>query len=403
MPVPVVEDLRRRLASALSNVNRGQLDAAVVDRAASLRNRPIVLFGCGSLGRKCLATLRAAGIEPAAFADNNPRLWNSAVEGVLVLGPDEAAKRFAQSASFVVTIFNPKHRYSATRNQLQHIGCSTVVSFPEFARCFAESLLPYYAVDAAHKVIEQQAEIEEAFALLSDDASRREFVDQIAWRIADLTEPGQEPVAGEQYFADDLFSPSATEDFIDCGACDGDTLASFLRHYPDGFAGYVAFEPDPQNFSVLSDYVRTLPAELQSRVAIYRSATGARRGTACFAAEGTAASALSPLGKVSVSVVALDEQLADDTPTFLKMDIEGAEEDTLQGAARLIRRFRPLLAICVYHRQSDLWRLPLLINQICSDYSFHIRRYEEDNWDVVLYAVPASRRIPAAAAPNAPA
>ena len=90
-------------------------DEAVGDRAGSL-----VLFGAGGLGRKTLAGLRKEGIEPLAFADNNPELWRKELDGLTVLPPREAAARYADSAAFVVTIWRAggKHRFGQFRKQL---------------------------------------------------------------------------------------------------------------------------------------------------------------------------------------------------------------------------------------------------------------------------------------------
>lgn len=46
------------------------------------------------------------------------------------------------------------------------------------------------------------------------------------------------------------------------------------------------------------------------------------------------------------------------------MDIEGAEYEALLGARDIIFKYRPGLAISLYHRPADLWRIPLLINEI---------------------------------------
>ena len=51
----------------------------------------LVLFGAGNLGRRVLGGLRRLGVEPLAFADNNPRLWGTSVEQLPVLRPDDAA------------------------------------------------------------------------------------------------------------------------------------------------------------------------------------------------------------------------------------------------------------------------------------------------------------------------
>ena len=71
------------------------------------------------------------------------------------------------------------------------------------------------------------------------------------------------------------------------------------------------------------------------------------------------------------------------------MDIEGAELDALAGARRSIQTHRPILSICVYHKQDDLWRIPLFINALAEDYRLFLRRMRpmEKSW----YAMPFQR------------
>ena len=99
---------------------------------------------------------------------------------------------------------------------------------------------------------------------------------------------------------------------------------------------------------------------------------------------------------MSVPCVRLDDLLADAAPTFLKMDIEGAEPDALAGAAAVVTRHRPVLAVCVYHVQDHLWSLPLQMAALHPDYRFHLRPYNEEGWDLVCYAVPPERQLAAA-------
>ncbi len=66
-----------------------------------------------------------------------------------------------------------------------------------------------------------------------------------------------------------------------------------------------------------------------------------------------------------VECFSIDELFADTPLTFIKMDIEGAEYDALLGALKVIQRDRPILAICVYHTQNDIWRIPTLRRGRC--------------------------------------
>jgi len=74
---------------------------------------------------------------------------------------------------------------------------------------------------------------------------------------------------------------------------------------------------------------------------------------------------------------------------YIKMDIEGAELNALQGAHQIIKRSTPHLAICIYHKPKDLWEIGLWIHQNFSGkYSFYIRTYAEQTFETVLYCVP---------------
>jgi hypothetical protein len=69
------------------------------------------------------------------------------------------------------------------------------------------------------------------------------------------------------------------------------------------------------------------------------------------------------------------------------MNIEGAEIDALHGGERLIRREHPKLALSVYHRPSDLWRIPEIVENFSSDYRLYLRQHDGGIIETVLYAL----------------
>jgi hypothetical protein len=78
-------------------------------------------------------------------------------------------------------------------------------------------------------------------------------------------------------------------------------------------------------------------------------------------------------------------------PTFVKMDIEGCELEALQGMRETIKRSHPILAVCLEHRQEDIWTVPLYLQSLAGDYRFFLRPHLEEVWDLVGYAIPAAR------------
>jgi len=72
---------------------------------------------------------------------------------------------------------------------------------------------------------------------------------------------------------------------------------------------------------------------------------------------------------------------------FLKLDVEGAEMAALIGAAETIARFRPKLAISLYHKPTDLYQIVLSLRKTFPFYRFYLGHYTIHNEETVLYAV----------------
>jgi FkbM family methyltransferase len=351
----------------------------------------IVLFGVGNIGRKILARLREDGVEPLAFSDNNRAAWGTTVEGLPVLPPEEAARHFGATAAFLVSIYNFQHNFVDTQRQLQALGCRKVVSVIPLRWKFHETFLPFFRDDLPRRVLPQADAIRDALSIWADEASRREFVAQVEWRLRGNFDALGPPALGEQYFPDDLFELTPDESFVDAGAYDGDTLRTFLAQSGGAFREFLALEPDPGTFRALENYVATLPAEVRDRITIVPFAIGSSPGRVRFQAGSSTSSAVSESGTVEVECVRLDDLLSDRSPTYIKLDIEGAEPGALAGARRAIREDRPILAVCLYHAQDHLWRVPLSLRDDCQDYRFFLRPHRFECWETVCYAVPLER------------
>lgn len=69
------------------------------------------------------------------------------------------------------------------------------------------------------------------------------------------------------------------------------------------------------------------------------------------------------------------------------MDVEGAELDTLIGAQETIKKYKPKLAISIYHKPEDIYMIPEFIMKCRDDYSFLIRHYTSCTFETILYAI----------------
>jgi hypothetical protein len=72
---------------------------------------------------------------------------------------------------------------------------------------------------------------------------------------------------------------------------------------------------------------------------------------------------------------------------FLKMDVEGSELRALQGAEMTLRRWKPRLAISLYHEFEDFFTIPLWLNDLNVGYRFLLDHYSIHHEETVLYAI----------------
>lgn len=312
------------------------------------------------------------------FCDNNPALWGTVCEGIPVESPAAAVGRYPQ-ATFVIAIWHPSRTEGMMDRvkQLRTLGASHIVPFPVLFADYGDVLLPHGFWERPNYYVEHDEDIRRARALL-DGEGREEFDRQLRLRAGDVS--GQVLNPGVQYFPP--LPLGRDEVFIDCGAFDGDTIAEFRRATDDHFERIVAFEPDPVNFAGLKAAINGDP-----RITLKPYATGLRRETVRFATGGTS-SKISSDGSCEVQIVTLDEALDGIAPTCMKFDIEGSEPDTLRGGRKTIARYRPKMAVCLYHCPDHLWSIPLLLDEILPNSRFTLRTYCADGYDCVCYCIP---------------
>jgi hypothetical protein len=92
-----------------------------------------------------------------------------------------------------------------------------------------------------------------------------------------------------------------------------------------------------------------------------------------------------------VQVIGIDEQFPEENVTFIKMDIEGSEIEALLGAAKLIGRCAPKLAISIYHKRHDIFEIPLLIHRLHPGYKFYLRQLSDSLSETVIFAIPSAK------------
>lgn len=247
-----------------------------------------------------------------------------------------------------------------------------------------ESIRDYADIDSDYFVVPSMRYREEMTENLRIVGIKDEHIidGSLIWRITE----------GRQYFDLSMLKPdSSGERFADLGACDGMSSVEFLRWC--GGNGYCyCFEPDRKNIDVLKRNMQQKGLNADKDFSLIEKGVWSESTELLFNESGSAdshfVSEMDDSADIHrVQVVALDDELKDKKVTFVKMDIEGAELEALRGAESIIRKQRPKLAICVYHKPEDIWTIPMYILSLRNDYRLFLRHYSFGGTETVLYAI----------------
>ena len=168
----------------------------------------------------------------------------------------------------------------------------------------------------------------------------------------------------------DCYKHRLDENWINCGSAEGDTI---LKYIGKGwkYRKIYAFESNPQAFSRLQTNIDQSNLEGIQMINEY---IGLKDGG-----------------------VSIDDRFKETPISLINMDIEGAELDVLLGGIETIKRFRPVLAICAYHKAADLVDIPRFIRKTLDRYLIYLRKYRgfEPNTlnEYVYYAIPEERKL----------
>ena len=341
-----------------------------------LNKRPLVLYGAGSLGKRICSMCEELGLHVSFFCDRNEE---GICNGVQIIKP-ETLREELSNAVVVICSWTYNEEINST---LQGLG------FPK------EDIIPCPSKFASWNS-PQGFDIhlngyEWAYNFFCDDLSKQLVLDRI--RLILLDKGLEVNTSSDCYYEEEFIKLGSHEIFVDGGAFTGDSVINFINRIrkSDGVFHICAFEPDKGNYEQALNNLRDYP-----NVTIEQKGLWSSEMILAFSEHttNTLGSSFVNFGGTKtyfVPVTSLDEYFKgrSDTelPSFIKMDIEGAEKEALLGSVEIIKRRKPMLAICAYHKPEDIYELPLTILNIRKDYKFCLRQHENGQYETVLYAV----------------
>lgn len=346
----------------------------------------ILIYGAGKTGRFVLEQCKLAGLPIRAILDCSP---SKAFEGIEFHQFPRVPEEFRRLPVILALHGEVREAW----DNLRAAGFRNIYTMSQFYLYMEHTrkrdMRCYACLGRAGEIPAHRREIEAVFNTLADERSRAIFSAQVDYRLTGNFDSLLEPDSGPLYYPDNRpFSFSSPVTFVDCGAFEGDTLQDLIPRVD--LKRIAAFEPDEKTFGKLCKYLRQ--QDFAGEVLTFQAGVGERNDVLTFSSAQDGGATFGAEGDVMVPVFSLDSLFARFQVDFIKMDIEGSEAEALRGAAAIIRRDQPLLAISVYHNPEDLWQLPALIRELNTDYSLYLRVHHGSFHDTVCYAVPAKFR-----------
>jgi len=278
---------------------------------------------------------------------------------------------------------------------IQAVGAKTKTVFNVLKKNGFEKILDYHLLylrdEERYKLIhggdhfvedyeKNEHKYNEVYGKLEDDKSRLVFENLLDLKLnLDM----QNSIFGfsvNQQYWEDFVEIKQIKIFVDCGGFDGDSTISFINRQPDYKKVYF-FEPFIKCMELAKSNLKQFP-----NIEYHNIAVSDQKSKIYFTEDLGVANHQSNEGTLEVETDTLDNIIKEKID-YIKFDIEGDEYKAIEGARLLICRYKPKIAVAVYHKVEDLWQIPGLILSMNKDYKIYLRHYTEGLSESIMYFI----------------
>ena len=335
-------------------------------------DKNIVLFGAGVQGRLAMHYLKGHGAKILCFTDNNLCKHDTFIDDIPVVSPQDNAV-----ISAPVVLVTARHAVQSLCQQLTDMGVLNL------------SFDAYFVA----KNFDRIAHIRNNF--LQDERSRISYDGILKTILSGDNSYCASVMEGNQYFAIPEFVNFGKDYFVDAGAYVGDTIERFIWITSGVFVRIYAFEPGRQQMAAMKRRIGRLCKEW----AIEESAIICEKAGLADTNETFKISVPDVLANMSVNLngygdgnqeeiircYSLDSYLAGNPVTFIKADIEGMELAMLHGCQDTVRKYKPKMALSIYHNPTHLFEIAEYVKWLLPEYNMAIRHHASIFAESILY------------------
>jgi len=190
----------------------------------------------------------------------------------------------------------------------------------------------------------------------------------------------------EQYRIAGKCEPQKNEIIIDAGGFQGSTAIWFANIVGENGKVF-SFEPLKSNYQKMKKNIQRNKLE---KIVDFINVGLWDGVTDLFITNNNSASTSFDINAdIKIEVTTLDEFVQNERleqVDFIKMDIEGAEMNALRGAEKTILRFKPKLAISIYHLPEDIYEIPFFIKSLVPEYKLYLSHKFHGWHETILFA-----------------
>ncbi len=332
--------------------------------------KPILLYGMGNGADKIINVLDSYGIKFQGVFASDGFVRNKLFHGRKIMSYTEARDIYSE---MIVLLCFGSAREDVRENVLK-IASEQELYAPEVpvvaGGLFCEE---YYNSN--------KERFNWVYEQLCDEQSRKTYKNLIKYKLSGKIEYLLECEVEDDEPYNSFLKLGNNESFLDLGAYTGDTVTDFIKRV-DGYKKIFAAEPDYKNFKKL-----TANTENFENVFCFNVGISDFCGLAPFSMNG-GRNSKKEKGTKEIEFKTVDELVSQNEITYIKMDVEGEEENTLKGAKNTILRNKPKMLVSAYHKTDDLILLPETVFNIRGDYKLYIRHFKSlPAWDTNFYFI----------------
>lgn len=332
--------------------------------------KPIVLYGTGDGADKILDVMEKKGIKASGVFASDGFVRKRVFRSFPVLSYKEACERFGDM--IILICFGSS--LPDVMERFFSLSALHETYVPDVPVVGGE----LFDLDFLNKNSEK---INRVRSLLASESSLKLYDSIIMAKLTGKIEYFTQGVEDDSDILD-FMSLKNAKVALDLGAYNGDTALKLFDHV-SGIQKIIAVEPDERNFKKLC-----INTSFTSKIVPIYAAASDKKEVLTFTKGGGRGIRRKEGGKtVSVMGVPAQTLLEGEKADYIKIDVEGNEKQAIMGVKNEIISSLPTLRIALYHRSEDIFELPLMINELSSQYKLYIKRTMSfPMWDIDLIA-----------------